>query len=315
MEGLTESEQKFFDSKGETEIEGEVTETTTEEQEVKPEVKAEVKTEVKETEKKEPSKFTYSKDTDNVVDDLGRKYVPLPAVQSAREENKVLRREMEELKTKWTGGEQKLNALLQKLSPDKQELPDYSKQPLEHLKAKNEELEAKIKALNESEEKRGKESETQTQLQAFQRDVIAAEKSFASKNPDYAEAVSKVQEIWRAELETAGVPENFIENTLARKGAQFSYAALQKEQNPAEAVYKLAQRYGYKKLDKSEKDEPNKDKDKLATIARGQEAEKSLASGKGNSDMSLEALATMSEEEMDAFVADPKSWKKLSKAA
>jgi hypothetical protein len=300
MEGLTEQEKQFFESGGTTEVETEVSET------VEPVVE-QPKVEVP-AEKKKPTKFDYSPDTDNVVDDLGRKYVPLPAVQNAREENKALRRELDELKTKWTGGEQKLNALLERLQGKKEEPVAYDKDPLTHLKSKNDELEAKIKALSDADQQRSKETETTTQLQAFQRDVQSAERSFAAKQPDYGDAVARVQEMWRAELEVAGVPENFIDTMLAKKGAQFAYAALQKGENSAEAVYKLAQRYGYKSAPKEE----NKDKDKLKTIARGQEAEKSLASGKG-SDMSLEALASMSEEELDEFVE--KGWGKLQKAA
>lgn len=307
MEGLTESEQKFFESGGKTEV-VETTETVTE----TPAEAAPPKTEVAAVpaEKKQPSKFTYSADTDNVQDDLGRKYVPLGAIQEARNENKTLKKELEELKTKWTGGEQKLNALLQKIQGDKQELPAYDKNPLEHLKAKNDALEADLRTIKEAEEKRGKESEVNTQMAEFQRNVVSAEKTFAKENPDYAEAVAKVQEVWRHEYELAGVPEQLIDSMLARKGAQFSYASIQKEQNPAEAVYKLAQRYGYTK---AEKKEESKDKDKLKTIAKGQEAEKSLTTGKSGGDMSLEALATMSEEELDEYVA--KNWSKLSKAA
>lgn len=311
MEGeLTEQEQKYFESGGKTEVEEEAPAAEAPPEAPAPEVEAKPPV----VEKKTPSKFTYSADTDNVQDDLGRKYVPLGAIQEARNENKALKKELEDFKQKWTGGEQKLNTLLQRLQGDKPEPPAFEKDPLANLKAKNDALEADLKTIKEAEERRGKESESNNQLAEFQRNVVAAERTFAKANPDYAEAVAKVQDIWRAELETAGVPENFIEHTLARRGAQFTHAALQKEQNPAEAVYKLAQRYGYKKAE-SKKDEPNKDKEKLATIAKGQEAEKSLTGGKGASEMSLEALATMSDEEMDAFVADQKNWKKLSKAA
>jgi hypothetical protein len=305
---LTEQEQKFFESGGETEVPEEVVET--------PEVvaetpKEEVKAEV--VEKKEPSKFTYSKDTDNIVDENGRKYVPLGAIQEARNENKTLKKELDELKQKWTGGEQKLEALMKRFAPKEDEPPAYDKNPLEHLKAKNDALEKEISAIKESQGKTEQQSEAQRQQTAFQAQVQSAERKFAVENPGYGEAVARVQEVWRAELEMAGVPDNLIESTLSRRGAAFSAAAMRKDQNPAEAVFKLAQRYGFKA--EKEKDEPNKDKDKLATIAKGQEAAKSLSSGKGAGEMSLEALATMSDEEMDAFVADPKAWKKLSKAA
>ena len=315
MEDLTKEEAAFFSSGGKEEIPGgdsETVETVVEtpaEVEVKTEVKAEVKTE----EKKRPSKFDYSPDTDNVTDDLGRKYVPLGAVQEARNENKTLRRELDELKGKWGAGEQKLEKLMKAISGEQVQAPDPEKDPLGHLKHKNAELEAKIQALSESDEKRGQESEQSKKLQEFSSNVQAAERAFASKTPDYAEAVSKVQEVWRAEYEASGMPEQFIEHALARKGAQFTYAAMSKEQNPAEAVYKLAQRYGYKKAEV--KQEANKDKDKLKQIAEGQKAEKSLAGGKGSVDFSLDAVASMSDEEIDEFVKDPKNWKKLSKAA
>lgn len=311
MEGLSEQEQKFFESGGKTEVEETEVETETEPVETKVEVKPEVKTE----EKKRPSKFEYSPDTDNVVDDLGRKYVPLPAVQSERNENKKLRAELEELKTKWTGGEQKLNKLMEAIQGKQDAPPDYDKDPLGHLSAKNKALEEKIAALEKGQGKMAEESVQQQKINEFATSVRGAEKAFSSQNPDYGDAVSKVHEVWRAELELAGVPDNFIESALARKGAQFTHAALQKEQNPAEAVYKLALRYGYKKAEQKEEKKESADKDKLKTIAQGQEAEKSLASGKGGAEFSLEAIASMSDEDMEAFVSDPKNWKKLSRAA
>ena len=308
MEELSQEEKAYFESGGETEV----VETPEETPEVivteAPKVEA-----PKVEEKKKPSKFEYSESTDNVVDDLGRKYVPLGAVQEARNENKTLRRQLEELEGKWKGGEEKLNKLLSKFDKP-EDTPDPEKDPLGHLKHKNFELEQKLKAIEDNQGEIKKEKETNTKFQEFSAAVTSAERSFASQNPDYAEAVAVVQNMWRAEYEAAGMPEQFIESALARKGAQFSHAAMQKEQNPAEAVYKLAGRYGYKKSE-VKKDEPNKDKDKLAQIAKGQEAAKSLSSGKGGGDMSLEALATMSDEEVESFISDPKNWKKLSKAA
>jgi hypothetical protein len=310
MEGLNEQEQKFFESGGESEV---VDDTVTDE------VKTETITEAPKpevvAEKKKPSKFEFSESTNNVVDDLGQKYVPLPAVQREREENKKLRAKLEELENNWKGGEQKLNQLLAKIEAKEKPLPDPKEDPLGHLQHKNQELEKKLQALEEGHGEIKKEKEETSKYQQFSNTVQSAEKAFATANPDYAEAVTVVQEMWKAELEIAGVPENFIDTMLARKGAQFSHAALQKEQNPAEAVYKLAQRYGYKKAQKEAPKEESKDKDKLKTIAQGQEAEKSLTSGKGPTDMSLEALKDMSDEEMESFIADPKNWKKLSKAA
>jgi hypothetical protein len=300
MEGLNEQEKAFFESGGDAVMDDAPDEAVVEEA-----PKTEVVEEPK-VEKKKPSQFQYSEDTDNVVDENGRKYVPLGAVQEARNENKTLRKELDELKTKWTGGEKRLNDLLSKLEP-KNEPPKYEENPLENLKARNDALEAQIKAIEEKDGQRTKEAETNTHLARFQSTVLSAEKAFAAKTPDYADAVGKVQEIWRAELEMAGIGEDQIDEVLSRKGAQFSYAAMQKGQNPAEAVYKLAQRIGYAPKEVVE----NKDKTTLKTIAKGQEAEKSLASSKSGSGFGLEALASMSDDDMDEFVSNPKNWNKL----
>lgn len=309
MEGLDKETADFFKSGGQTEVSDEAPPETEPEDEPVAEIHEPPKQEVP-PEKKKPSKFDYQPDTDNVVDDLGRKYIPLGAVQEERKENKRLRAEMEELKTKWTGGEAKLNALITKLQP-KEELPAYSEKPLEHLKAKNDALEKNIQEIRAADEKRGKETEQQTQLRNFESQVVASERAFSAKQTDYGEAVSKVQEMWRGELEEAGLEPEQVENALLSRGRMFSYEAMKRNQNPAEAIYKLAQRFGHK----AEKKEENKDKDKLRQIAHGQEAEKSLATGKSGGEMSLEALATMSEDELDSFVADPKNWAKISKAA
>ncbi len=310
MEGLTPAEQKFFDSGGEEAPadEAPAAESAPEATEVsQPPVQAEVP-----PEKKEPSKFTYAKDTDNVVDDLGRKYVPLNAVQEARNEKKALQRQLDELQAKWTGGEKKLNDLLAKLQP-KEEPPAFADKPLEHLQHKNTQLESTVAALKEAEERRGKDSEVQSQISELQRNIVASEKEFSSKQPDYGDAVDRVRDVWRAEYELAGVPPQLVDSMLTRKAMQFAHAAMQKDQDSAEAIYKLAQRYGYKAAEKPKVEQ--KDKDKLKQIAEGQEAAKSLTSGKGGGEFGLESLANMSEEEMDEFVKDPRKWEKFSKAA
>lgn len=309
MEGLTKEETAFFESGGKTEVAAE---------EVTAEATETVATEAPKpaetvAEKKEPSKFTYSKDTDNVVDEHGRKYIPLGAVHEARNENKELRKKYEELEGKWKGGEEKLNRLLQAVQGKQDEPPAYDKDPLGHLSAKNKALEEKIAALEAGQNKQTEESQQQRQLREFSSAVTSAERAFAAQTPDYADAVGVVQNMWRAELEAAGVPEQLIDSTLARRGAAFTHAAMQKEQNPAEAVYKLAQKLGYKKAEKEKGGEQQKET--LKTIAKGQEAEKSLPSGKGSADFSLEALASMSDEDMDEFVKDPKKWARFSKAA
>lgn len=316
MEGLTTEEKAYFESGGATEAPGVTdapsgTEAEAPAEAPKPAPAPAAKAEVPQAERKKPSQFTYSEDTDNVSDDLGRKYVPLGAVQEARTENKKLRSELEEFRQKWTQGEGRLNDLIKKLEPKPAEPPSYEKDPLAHLKARLETLETENKSLKEGHSKVEQRNTDNDRMAEFSQAVTAHEKAFTARNADYAEAVAKVQEVWRAEYEEAGMPPQFIDSAIARKGAQFSAAALQKQQNPAEQVYKLAQRYGYKKSE--QKDEPNKDKEKLATIAKGQEAGKTLPSGKG-ADFGLEDIASMSDEEMDEFVKDPKKWNKFARA-
>ena len=79
--------------------------------------------------------------------------------------------------------------------------------------------------------------------------------------------------------------------------------------NPAQAVYELASKYGYK----AKVQESKKEKENLKTIAEGQEASKSLASGKGDATLSLETMAQWSEDQFDEFVNDPKKWRSLSR--
>lgn len=216
MEGLDKETDDFFKSGGATEVTDEVVAEETTETPAETVSTETVKQEVP-PEKKKPSKFDYQPDTDNVVDDLGRKYIPLGAVQEERKENKRLRAEMEELKNKWTGGEAKLNAVLAKLQP-KEDLPAYSEKPLEHLKAKNDALEKNIQEIRAADEKRGKETEQQTQLRNFESQVLAAERTFSAKQTDYGEAVGKVQEMWRGELEEAGLEPEQVENALMARG-------------------------------------------------------------------------------------------------
>src|SRR6185436_17679853 len=128
-----------------------------------------------------------------------------------------------------------------------------------HLKMENASIKAELKALKEGHGKIEQKSKEETAISELAETIQSSERKFSTSNPDYPEAMEVVRNAWRAEYEEAGMPEQLIDSAVTRKALQFSNAALQKGQSPAEAIYKLGGRYGYKK---QQKDEQNKDKDK-----------------------------------------------------
>jgi len=124
------------------------------------------------------------------------------------------------------------------------------------------------------------------------------------KQADFGEAYQFLLQGRDAELQAYGVadPAERV-RLISEEERGLVQRAIKDGVSPSERVYNLAKARGYAK--KEPKPEPEKTTEQIDTIARGQAAAKTLSSAGGSPAevLNAEALANMSEEEFEAWMA------------
>lgn len=301
MPELEQDVKEFFESGGENPPE------VTPKEEPKA-VSEPVKEQAKEAPKEIPKEAQKDEDANDPHAENHRK-----ALREAREELKKFRREQ---KDKEEQSSRELAEMREKFrlwheavqKQNEPQPPKFEEDPANHLKYQMEAQARELEELRQFRNQQAQLTQQQQAIQRFQYDFNNYEAQFTQEQPDYLNAAQYIASLWQSEIELSGVPQEQVGQAYFWKVAQFANAAIRRGENPASAVYELAKRAGYKP---QEPQKPEAEK-KIETLQKGQEASKSLGSGKPDADLSLEALASMSPEDIERFVRDPKAWKKLA---
>jgi sugar-specific transcriptional regulator TrmB len=166
------------------------------------------------------------------------------------------------------------------------------------------EIQKRLKA--EDEQKRA-EGERRNVVAAYQRDAA----QFEAKTPDFKAAYAHLLNSRASELMAMGYDDPMqLHQALTNDEMAIAQMALGSRKSPAEIIYNLAQQRGYKKA------EPGaKGANKIDTINRGQQANKSLANTGGSSgdgEMTGEMLLKMPMDEFEAWCSkNPAKAKRL----
>lgn len=304
-QALNEEEQKLFDSM----------------RDGKPEPKEAEKPAAKEA-AKEASKEAPKEDAKE-KEEKAASVVPAAALKEARAQNKELRKEIDDLKKLVSTGDEKLKRFIDGLSKqaEAQAVPKYEEDAAGHLKHETEALKKQnadlIKAISEVNAKLAageKAAKDSSDLQKFAAAVRAREVAYAKEHPDYDQAAEFVAQVWRDEFAEAGIDEENIAGSVFQKSLAITQQATAKGKDPAEVIYKIAQRYGWKTPEAKDKDaqkEKKQDGDsKLQALAKGLEAAKKAGGGDGPDDATFASLAGMDDEAIDKLVSDPNWWAK-----
>lgn len=207
-------------------------------------------------------------------------------------------------------GQERLEKLAQAIAgkqADSTAPPQFEHDPLGNLKYGTETALNTVQELKQWKEQQEAEQKQRVQFESFRSAVNSREQDFAKDHPDYWQAAEHVVKAQKEMLELYGVPPEQLNAALAQQISAIAANALRAGKNPAEVTYELAKRQGFRAGQK----QPD-----IATLAKGVEAAKTVPSGKESfSEMSLEALAQMADEDFDKLVDDPVAWKKAIRAA
>jgi hypothetical protein len=137
---------------------------------------------------------------------------------------------------------------------------------------------------------------------------------FEAKTPDYRAAYNHLINSRAAELQAMGYEDPVaLQQAVEDDELAIARMALSAKKSPAQIIYSLAQQRGYKKAGGGQ--DPGKGADKLDTINRGQQANKSLSSTGGNAgdgEVTGEMLLKMPMDEFETWCAkNPAKAKRL----
>lgn len=307
---LSPSEQAFFESGGETEI-------IEAEQPTNDAPQGDLAAQIEQPDVVQP-------ETVAERDDKGR-FVPHQALHAEREEHKKTKFQLEEIGRKQAVLEDRWNTLLKLQQPAEAQQPTAPPDPNEDIfaysKWQAEQLEALKTKVEGREQLEAKTQQEMAQEQALWGEWSQSAQSYAATQKDFGDAVKYLSEARDRQLQALSIANPGFSNEQGRvqqinnELKQIVLAAKQQGMSPAEAVYKIAQGYGYAVAQPAQADPATlKLPDSLAKIDAAQNASRTLAATTGRDagdPMSAEAIANMSNTEFDAWYRDPANAKRF----
>lgn len=235
-----------------------------------------------------------------------QKTVPYGALKAERERRKELseqNRQLREQMQQFLTLRDELKQLREGREPDPEERfrEEYEKDPIEAMRKRLDQFEQAQRQQTEHSERQHQQSE---QYRAFVTEVSRQVGEFTQEHPDYQDALRYVMDRRVEDYRAMGLRQDEIPAAWEQETTQWAATALNRDQNPAELVYSLAQRWGYN----HHKEAPSPTKERVERIKRGQKADPSEAPG-GQGGWSVSDIAQMPDEEFD------KLWEEMERDA
>lgn len=237
------------------------------------------------------------------------KTVPLAALHEARQIQKELREALKQRDEAIKATQQKAEKMEQTFQTFLQKQnevppPKYEEDPLGTLKWQNEQLEKRLNEMSQGVNQTAQQFQQQQAIQQFSQTVVSQEENFRKAATDYDAAVAHLKQVRISDFQDMGYDLQTATQLLQNEIMNFAQAAMQQGKNPAEVAYSMAKRYGYNAQEKTTEKQ-------IAMLEKGEAASKSLAGGRAEAPLTLEALAQLDEDQLDQLVKDDKAWKKM----
>jgi hypothetical protein len=235
------------------------------------------------------------------------KQVPLAALHEARQIQKELREQAKKAQDEARLAREKAEKMEQTFQSflserTKEAAPKYEEDPLGALKYENDQLKKKYEEVETGIKQTQDDWQRSQQYQHFTQQVVSQEAAYKQNVADYDQAVAYLKKVRLDDYADLGYEPAAAHEALQNEIFGLAQAAMSKGKNAADVAYKMAQRYGYKVQQVA---------DKLDTLAKGQEASKSLAGGKAEVPLTLNAISQLTEDQQDEIIKDHKLWLKI----
>lgn len=256
----------------------------------------------------------------------------LAAVREERARTKALRDELAASNKRFETLEQRTNLLLERIvpkqeAPKEEPAPDINVDPVgwiaHQMRATGkgvEELAAQVAQIREKDQQTEEQNRQRTAVNAVISAAAQAEREFKATTPDYDEAGAFLHQSRVEELQDMGYTDQQVAYIINNERVAIAQKAFEDGKNPAEVVYAIAKRRGFKAGAKANTDSGGQQqqqidpKEKLDNLKRGAEQSQSLSdtAGQGPAPMTAKRLLEMSEAEFSAWTeANPKEARNL----
>jgi hypothetical protein len=195
--------------------------------------------------------------------------------------------------------------LQEKLQPSIQ-APDPETDPLGNMMHQLQQVNANVADLQQKLTQEQQNNLLKQQFEQFTKSVQDMKAVYEKTVPDFADAYSHIRNVRMEDLRSVGVNEADIPKILLQDELNISQAAIQRGKNPAEEMYNMAKRYGY--ASKAAHIAPDQ---KLANIAKGQQAARQPQRSSPESELTIEGVKDASDSDLNKMVQDDKLWAKL----
>ena len=220
------------------------------------------------------------------------KHVPLGALHEERARRKQAQAELQAVKEKLDKYDASLQAYQAKQNAPK--VPDYEEDPLGHIKHQQDQL--LQKQQQEDEQRKHQETQTQAQrkqladLDNFLGEYKQAVSEYEEAQPEVMKAYDFLIEDRAAEYQAIGLTKAQAYQEVHKEEVRIASQAFSQGKNPAEVMYNLAVRRGYKAAEVAPPVPPiNKDLDKIKTVKAGVAESKTIAGAAKTKSSSLTA--------------------------
>lgn len=172
----------------------------------------------------------------------------------------------------------------------KQPDPSFDDDPLGYSKREIERVRESVDGISKQYPNQLNELKGEIEAMRLQRSIEKQEMAFEKENPDYRDALNYYVKTRKESLEDAGFDEEEAVESFQQELQSVISRSMQAGKNPAEAVYKMASKIGFKST---------KQENKIESLKKAETASKSLSdnSGKAKTELSAESLAEMSDED------------------
>lgn len=228
--------------------------------------------------------------------------VPDPALERFRTEADAHQRALEK---RLSGMQAEIVRLT---NPPKEEVaPDPQLDPLGHLNHQIQQANKQLSAMQAQKLEEAKVAAQQEQANRFMSAVNSQVQDFMKTHADYQEAYKHVVAMRTQDFTDMGMTQEQAREAMGQEEMRITAQAFQANKNPAEMLYGMAQRYGYKPAAAAPVAQTAENK--LDTIRKGMEAAKGAERGTPSPEPTLESLKGASDRDINRMVEN--NWEQM----
>ena len=225
-------------------------------------------------------------------------------VRQSRQQVREARAERDQERQERIAFEEKMQGRLDALT-EVRETPDREMDPDAYADHQKEIADSATRELADIKEQSAGEQENQRQANLVNEWLVDTISDFTDEHPDFAEAQQYVydNEVSRL-MEEQGASKEGAEQIVLNDLGQLATSYHEKGWNPCQFLYSQAQKRGFKSAPAAEEKQAESLNGNLKALDAGQNASKNTKGNSGNSQLTVEEVAAMSDEQFKKYASD-----------